>query len=313
MIKSQSLFLWTGVVVACLSSPSVQVQSLAADLQKPVSQLLQQYSSNINDLKAETFKIIGSENADAEPYKNNVFYLRYCLDKEDPSDQLAILKENLQWRQGAGKPIVDAACKAIEEATASGGWNNKPVLDAAPNSAVISKFLTPVNAISTTSSKNDLVYCIRAGKIDDVGLMAAVSENELADFFIYIKEVNAIVCNQRSEATDKLWQIVTVNDLKGVKLIGGSSSFRKALSASSKQTNNLYPATAGPTLLVNLPTLLSALVKLFTPLFPAEVQKRLKFAQGPLKDVETLTEIVTGGSGRDQFLKQLDDLIYSKK
>jgi hypothetical protein len=311
MMKSQSLFLWTGVVIACLSDPSVQVHGLAADLQKPVSQLLQQYSSNINDLKAETYKVVGSANADAEPYKNNVFYLRYCLDKEDPSEQLAKLKENLQWRQGAGKPIVDAACQAVEQATASGGWNNKPVLDAAPNSALISKFLTPVNAISTTSSNNDLVYCIRAGQIDDVGLMEAVSVEELVDFFLYVKEVNAIVCNQRSVETDKLWQIVTVNDLKGVKLIGGSSTFRKALSDSSKQSNNFYPATAGTTLLLNLPPLLSALVKLFTPLFPAEVQKRLKFAQGPLKDVETLTEITPGGSKRDQFLKQLDDLIYS--
>jgi hypothetical protein len=310
MMKSQSLFLWTGIVIACLS---VQVHSLAADLKKPVSQLLQQYSSNINDLKAETFKIVGSENADAEPYKNNVFYLRYCLDQEDPSEQLAKLKENLGWRQGAGKPIVDKACKAIEEATASGGWNNKPVLDAAPHGAIVSKFLTPVNCISTTSSSNDLVYCIRAGKIDDVGLMSAVSVDELVDFFLYVKEVNHIVCNQRSVATDDLWQIVTVNDLKGVKLIGGSSTFRNALSASSKQSNNFYPATAGPTLLLNLPTLLSALVKLFKPLFPAEVQKRLKFAQGPLKDVETLTEIVAGGSGRDQFLKQLDELIYTTK
>jgi hypothetical protein len=174
------------------------------------------------------------------------------------------------------------------------------------------KFLTPVNAISTTSSQNDLVYCIRAGQIDDVGLMEAVSVDELVDFFLYVKEVNAIVCNQRSADTDKLSKIVTCNDLKGVKLIGGSATFRQALSASSKVAINLYPATAGPTLLLNLPPLLSALVKLFTPLFPAEVNKRLKFAQGPLKDVESLTQIVPGGSKRDQFMKQLDDLVYNQ-
>jgi hypothetical protein len=311
MMKFQTVFLWTGVVIACLSSPSVQVHSLAADLQKPVSQLLQQYSSNINDLKAETLKAVGSADAAAEPYVNPVFYLRYCLDKEDPSEQLAKLKENLQWRQGVGKPILDAACQAVAQATASGGWNNKPVLDAAPHSAAISKFLTPVNTISTTSSNNDLVYCIRAGQIDDVGLMEAVSVDELTDFFLYVKEVNAIVVNQRSEATDKLWKVVTMNDLKGVKLIGGSATFRQALSASSKQSVNLHPATAGPTLLLNLPTLLSAIVKLFKPLFPAEVQRRLKFAQGPLKDVQSLTEITPGGSGRDQFLKQLDEIVYS--
>jgi hypothetical protein len=101
--------------------------------------------------------------------------------------------------------------------------------------------------------------------------------------------------------------------LKGVKLIGGSATFRQALSASSKKSVNMHPAMAGPTLLLNLPTLLSAIVKLFKPLFPTAVQERLKFAQGPLKDVVSLTEITPGGSGRDLFLKQLDEIVYSSK
>lgn len=69
--------------------------------------------------------------------------------------------------------------------------------------------------------------------------------------------------------TDRLIQVLTANDLTGIKLVGGSGDFRRALSASSKQATLIYPTSyTGPTLLVNLPPLLNALVKLFTPLFP---------------------------------------------
>ena len=42
----------------------------------------------------------------------------------------------------------------------------------------------------------------------------------------------------------------------------------------SQRTASLYPGIAGPTLLVNLPALLGAIVKLFTPLFPKQARHR---------------------------------------
>jgi CRAL/TRIO domain. len=93
--------------------------------------------------------------------------------------------------------------------------------------------------------------------------------------------------------------------------VGGDAAFRKALSAASNKANQLYPNLSGPTFLLNLPTLLGTLVKVFTPLFPEEVRKRLKFEQGPLKDVKELVEISPSGSveARDLFLKQIDNLM----
>jgi len=281
-------------------------QSLLAD--KPVSQLLQQHSSNIEKLKEETKSIVGS--IDSEPYSNDVFYLRYCLECETPEEQSELLSKNLSWRQGQGRSICDSAVNAVQEATASGGWTNDPVLKSAPHSAFITKYITPSNVITTTNNKNDLVYCIRAGQIDDNALMDAVSVDQMTEFFLYAKEVNALVSNQRSLDSDKLVALLTVNDLSGVKLVGGSADFRLALSASSKQANDLYPTTNGPTLLLNLPRLLNALVKLFTPLFPPAVNKRLKFARGPLKDVDSLEEIKPGGPKREEFLQELEAIVY---
>ena len=56
--------------------------------------------------------------------------------------------------------------------------------------------------------------------------------------------------------------------------------------------------------------LVSALVKLFTPLFPPEVQARLKFERGPLEKVDDLMDISYGGKDRDAFLADLSKLCY---
>ena len=154
----------------------------------------------------------------------------------------------------------------------------------------------------------DLVYCIRAGKIDDKALMSDITTDQMVQFFLYCKEVNALVADMRSLSSDRLVQVVTVNDLNGVSLFG-DSSFRQALSASSTKANDLYPSLSGPTLLLNLPPLLGALAKLFTPLFPPEVRKRLKFEQGPLRSIENLTDILSGPS-REEFLNDLDGILY---
>jgi len=285
---------------------------------EPVSQLLKTHANSIEQLKSICAAKVGQDASSLpEPYSNDVFFLRYCLaskEEEDLKEQKTRLERNLNWRLNEGKKICQAATQALELAQCNeNSWDNNPVLNAAPHSSIISEYLTPSNVITTVSSNNDLVYCIRAGQIDDNSLMKQVSVDLMVEFFIYAKEVNAQVANQRSLQTDVLQCIVTANDLAGVKLVGGSGDFRKALSESSTKANDLYPATNGPTLLLNLPGLLNALVKLFTPLFPAEVKARLKFVQGPLKDVSDLKQVATSatGSERTAFLKQLDDTIYT--
>ena len=274
-------------------------------VQEPVSLLLQKHASDIARLKEEALPIVGS--IDQTPYNNDVFYLRYCLEDKGIEE----LKENLAWRQGAGKEICDAAVLAFKKATAGDSWDNGPVRDGAPSAALINKYITASTSMTTSSSHGDLVYCIRAGLIDDQALMSSLeSVDDLVDFFLYCKEINALVANDRSLEKDKLLYLLTVNDLNGLKLIGGDATFRQALSEASKQANKLYPALSGPSLLLNLPRLLSALVKLFTPLFPPEVNARLKFERGPLVKVKELMDIGHGGKDRDGFLGDLDRLCY---
>ena len=267
-----------------------------------VTALLEKHASQISSLKT-----VG-EKYDSAPKDDDMFYLRYCVDSTSDEDLISKLESNLQWREGEGKPICTAAAKAIEEATANGPWNNDPVRDMAPNAEIINNYITPAQCLTTTVKSGDLCYCIRAGKIDDAALMDAVSLKQMTDFFLYCKEVNAQVANSRSTTADKMVYLLTANDLSGVKLIGGSADFRKALSAASTKANDLYPNLAGPTFLLNLPIIMSALVKLFTPLFPDEVRKKLKFERGPLKNLDTLLEIASGEK-REEFLNDIDRMM----
>lgn len=297
---------WMALCLLGTSARTLVGAMALANKEVSVSQLIESHRDEIAQLQ----KITEDQgiSLDQAPYSNPVFFLRYCLSEEGLlEDQY---RNTLSWRTGPGKSICEAAVSAVTQATVNGKWNNAPVVALAPFSSQIIPFLSSAT-ITTTSSQGDLVYCIRAGKIDDSKLMEQVTVDQMSDFFLYTKEVNNLVANDRSLATDQLLCVLAANDLSGVQLIGGSSEFRQALSQSSKQATEVYPdSTVGPTLLLNLPTLLSALVKLFTPLFPDAVKKRIKFRRGPLKDVADLSMLARDTPERAKFWQQLDELVY---
>ena len=274
-----------------------------------VSALLDKHSETISQLK----NVAEEKFPEAAP-SESMFYLRYCLkDGTTDEEKTTLLETNLQWRLNEGKDIMKAAHDAVEAATSSGSWDNAPVRDLAPNADVVNKYINTPQCFTTTLRSGDLCYCIRAGQIDDVALMSELSVEQMTDFFIYCKEVNAIIANMRSVSSDRVVDVLTANDLKGVKLVGGDATFRKALSAASTKANELYPSLSGPTFLLNLPRVLGALVKLFTPLFPKEVNARLKFAKGPLSDVKDLVELSAGEMGnaasRENFLDEIEAIL----
>mmetsp|Transcript_18041 Transcript_18041/g.22090 ORF Transcript_18041/g.22090 Transcript_18041/m.22090 type:complete len:308 (+) Transcript_18041:115-1038(+) len=283
--------------------------AFSATAKPSTSSLLENFSYEISELRA-----IAEQNFPETAPTDSVFYLRYLLkDGTSAEERKAMLESNLQWRNNEGKEIVESSEKAVEAAMASGGWDNSPVRDMAPHANIVNKYITTTQCLTTTLRNGDLCYCIRAGQIDDVALMSEVSIEQMTDFFLYCKEVNSIIANMRSVSSDKVVEVLTANDLKGVKLVGGDATFRKALSAASTKANDVYPSLPGPTFLLNLPRVLGALVKLFTPLFPEEVRQRLKFERGPLSEVEDLIEISAGGMGttsaRDNFLDEIDAIL----
>mmetsp|Transcript_1672 Transcript_1672/g.2760 ORF Transcript_1672/g.2760 Transcript_1672/m.2760 type:complete len:309 (-) Transcript_1672:112-1038(-) len=307
MVGRLTIFATALVALDCLRLP---IRALGFSLSdKPVSTLISENADKISSLKEAAAAIA------SDAPEDDVFYLRYALTGADDADLKSRLKENIKWRSSdEGRLVCDAAKAAIAEATSGDKWNNAPIRSAAPYASVVNDFITETSTVTTTSRSGDLIYCIRAASIDDTALMNAISVDDMAKFFLYTKEVNAAVANQRSIDSNRLVCVCSANDFSGVKVIGGSAEFRKALSAASQKANELYPTLSGPSLLLNLPRLVGALVKLFTPLFPEEVRKRFKYSRGPLSDVSALKEILAGSgdaSKRDNFLDAVDELVYS--
>jgi len=190
-----------------------------------------------------------------------------------------------------------------------GGWDNEPVRAAAPHAAVINPYITEKNIISLSTDDGDLVYVIRASLIDDAAMMRKVTVDQLVDFLLYVKEVHSIVANARSKQSGRLCNVIFANDITGTRK-APDPQFGKALTASSKSYEKLYPSLAGPTMILNLPFVLQAFVGLFKPLFPKSVQARLKFERAPfLSKLGELTPLTTDSSKRKAFLTEVKGLL----
>lgn len=279
-----------------LTRHRVQLRAAAAVAPaKDVPKLLEAQRATIDALRA------------VAPDFSEVALLRFAL-LGTPSEATSALKETLVWRNGAGKSIVEAAGTAYAESFATGKWNNAPVRDGAPHAKLVNQFITEKNILTMSTAEGDLVYVIRASLIDDKKMMRQVSVAQLTEFLLFVKEIHALVADQRSARTGRLCTVVFANDLSGISQIP-DQKFSQALTQSSEQYEKLYPSLAGVTMITNLPFILQAFVGLFTPLFPESLQARLKFVPAPyLGKLKDLTPLA-GGASRKEFLGELKRLL----
>jgi hypothetical protein len=276
----------------------------------PVSVMLQEKASCIDLLKNEAASI--GADMTAEPYCNDVYYLRFCLsgNYNTPQEVLQAFRRNLAWRQSEGKLICDSARQAVNESFSSDDsdeWDYDKVHKRVPN-AKLTKFLTPAHVQTLVTPQKDVVFVMKHGLIQDKALMKDHETRDVIDFMMYAKEVNLIVANRYSLRQDRLAFVLTANDLNGASLARGDKQFRAALNDSARLAAVHYPSLTGPTLMLNLPSWLTSVARAFAP---SEVSHTLKFAQGPLKNVNTLTELVHDGPQRTQFFHNLNELVYN--
>jgi hypothetical protein len=274
-----------------------------------VSAMLKEHSSCIEEMKRETSKVVRDMNI--EPYCNDVFYLRFCVSNDFESDEdcLEAFRDHLKWRHQEGKQVCDAARAAASEATKE-GWDYEPIHKGAPNS-ILNNFLTPQKVLTILLPRGDVMFLMNHGQIDDKALMKSISSpKDVVDFMIYAKEVNSIMANQRSLESDRLAFVLTANNLNGASLATGDRGFRNALNESARLAAKHYPSLTGPTLMLNLPSWLTPVARAFAP---SEVSHTMTFAQGPLKNVEELTDIASDGPERADFFTHLNKLVYSSE
>ena len=148
-------------------APGVTAPRAAAYMQTQVESLLSANSALVEEL------------ATIGPDVTELTRLRFAMQFPDPAEAKAAMRENVAWRAGAGKSIVESAAKAVAEATAGGGWDNEPVRAAAPHATAINEFVSPKNILTLSTAKGDLVYVIRASGVDDKTMMSKVSVDQV--------------------------------------------------------------------------------------------------------------------------------------
>ncbi|KAJ8600053.1 hypothetical protein CTAYLR_001833 [Chrysophaeum taylorii] len=302
-----------GFVVVPAAAAAARRRGGTAASAMSIASLLEKEKSVLDELEKRTEKSV-EKGVEVLPFvagddaAKRAWLLRFLASGDDLEAAVGRVEASIDWRLGEGLEIVRKARTSFEAATSGGGWDNDPVLSAAPFSEKIAPFVGAAKLLTLRNAKNDgLVYAIRAGEVDDKSLMAAVTPDELAQFFLYAKAVNEIVCAKLAAETNELSDVVTVNDLKGVDLFG-DATFRQVLSRTSKRGDQVFPGLAGPTILLNLPPLARALVKIFKPLFPKSVQNKLKFAEFDLLDSpEQLLD--RASPAREAFLTEIDAIL----
>ncbi|CAE7805883.1 unnamed protein product [Symbiodinium sp. CCMP2456] len=208
--------------------------------------------------------------------------------------------------RAAGSQVKERLAALAQE---GGGWDNKPVLDAAPHAAKVSKYITPSQMVVVSTKVGDLVTCIRASTIDSEALMKEVTEEEMTEFFIYAREVNSAMAEFRTRNTGHVCRLISANDLTGVSKFP-DQSFQNALTGSAKRAVTLYPGYSGPTVLLNLPWLARMLVSILTPLFPGAVREKIKFARGPMAYMKDLEDVIKEPT-RGMFVDDLQAVLNS--
>ena len=214
---SQAAALQVGFRAPGVTAP----RAAAAVMQTQVESLVSANSALIDEL------------AKIGPDVSELTRLRFAMQFPDPAEAKAAMKENVAWRAGAGKSIVESAAKAVAEATVGGGWDNEPVRLAAPHATAINEFVSPKNILTLSTAKGDLVYVIRASGVDDKTMMSKVSVDQVVDFFLYAKEIHSLVANARSKQSGRLCNVIFANDITGTRkppdALFGAAAWSKVL------------------------------------------------------------------------------------
>lgn len=249
---------------------------------------------------------------DLPPFFDDVKLLRFALDHQgNPAMAARKVRQVNSWRNGKGAAIVAAATKAVAEAQRGGGWDNTPVMAAAPFSDRISRHLTPSTQLLMSTSRGDLITCIQSASLtsSSYAIMKSVSEEQMADFYTYMWEVTTLVADERSRSSGRLVRGFVVNTLKGVSSMPDGGLLR-AITESAKLASSMYPGFSGMSMLMNLPWGIDVMMGIIQSLFPASVRGEVRLSQSNVADVDDLQELLREPL-KSRFLRAVEAEFYS--
>ncbi|CAE8636335.1 unnamed protein product [Polarella glacialis] len=118
----------------------------------------------------------------------------------------------------------------------------------------------------------------RSGLCNAQALMASVTVEEIAEYFLWERQVAFIEVCKTSQETDKLVLMVSVNDLDGASIITGREpKFFEAVKLSSETSAGLFPLLTRKHVMVNSGFLLDTLYRVVSVIMPQRVLDKVAF------------------------------------
>ena len=193
---------------------------------------------------------------------DDIFLLRYIMSHKTAEAAIKPCKETLSWRIENADTLHTLTTEGIK---------------GIPNASTFMKFQT-VGEI-TTKFGGWTTYVVRTAHSDLPALMGAMSVEQVSDYLTYSKEINWRECDQLTRATGILVKNISVIDMNGFSFFGADKRFFKALGDSSKRSAIVFPQFLGATVIVNVPSFLSVLMKVFSPLMPQSALDKQRFCK----------------------------------
>ena len=226
-----------------------------------VAKLIAKHREDIDTVKAACAKELSSPTAGGIAY-DDLFVVRY-----------------LKSRKGDVEKTIESVKACVEWRTENKAWIEKAKAgEKAPKHGEISKL--SIGGLYKNTVLGEPLYIVRAGISTPKELMKKFTPEEVVFWLNWNKEIGFQLCDKRTRASGRITKMFNVVDLRDSSFWNNDKSFFKCLGDSSKHSEKFYPQLLGLSIVINLPSWISAVMSLFSFLVPQSFLEKQRFCYG---------------------------------
>jgi len=222
---------------------------------RPIAELLAEHAAGVKELQGLVEADLAAA-GDLSTKTDELFLLRFLLSADlKPNDAAAAVKRAIKFRLD-NKDLLKAGTlgyghEIIETARHFNSVGYVGMLGDSPATAV---------RIQHASTKN---------------IMSRFSEEECSLYLLALNEFSFQRCDKLTRETGKLVKVINIVDMAHMSLLSNDASFRSAQGKSSHISSDVYPQMLGKAVILNMPTTLRWLIKLFSKFMSKKTTEKL--------------------------------------
>lgn len=220
----------------------------------PVDDQLEENAEEIAKLKAMVEDVLPEE-------WDDIWLLRFILsNKGTAKDAVEKCKFTIQWRKD-NKETLDMI--------AAGGE--------IPHKDLFNKY--QVAGPHKCDKDGAPCFIVRIGLSNPSALMDAATHDQVVEFLLFSREKDFLTCDRITREKRRIVKCISIQDMRGMKLLSDRRFF-KALGASSKLSEKLYPQLLGTSVPINIPSFFKFIMKFATAFMSKKSLAKMKPCPG---------------------------------